>query len=264
MNPVKSSNLPVKLFFKQALRQLGSLSKQFIDHFPNYCVLCQAPVTGRKLCHSCIVAIKTAPISCFQCAEPLQTAHSATLDNLGEQHFICGRCQKQPPHFQRVIAGGLYLQPLSGLLQLFKFQQRIQLTHVLADILLQSIQQTADYQKPDAIIAVPLHKKRLRQRGYNQAQLIASVLSKELNIPLIRKGIYRDKITEEQTRLTLPQRKKNLRGAFRLEAKLPQHVAIVDDVITTGSTTDELAKVFIKHQVTNVDIWCIAKTPQMK
>ncbi len=259
MDSVKNSNLPEKPFFQYAVHQLQTLSSQFMDHFPNYCVLCQAPVSGRKLCHSCTLAIEKAPLSCSQCAEPI-----ADSNYLTHSSYTCGRCQKQSPHFNRVITGGLYLTPLSELLQQFKFQQRIELTHVLGHILLNSIQQLVSYSLPEAIIAVPLHTKRLRQRGYNQAQLIAGFLSRKLNIPLIRQGIYRDKITEEQTRLTLSERKKNLKGAFRIETELPQHIAIVDDVITTGSTTDELAKELIQHHVTNVDVWCIAKTPQMK
>ncbi len=264
MNPLQAFNLPIKPFFKHVMSQSARLSAKLVHHFPNFCVLCQAPVVGRQLCHSCIQAIQKAPESCFRCAEPLETTCYHSQDNQHQQRYLCGRCQKQPPYFNRVIAGGLYLAPLSGLLQQFKFHQRIELTHVLGHILLESIQQQAAYSLPRALIAVPLHHKRLRQRGYNQAQLIAEFLSHQLDIPLISRGIYRDKMTTEQSRLTRAERKKNLRGAFKVETRLPQQLAIVDDVITTGSTSDELARMLMKQHATRVDIWCVAKTPQIK
>lgn len=120
-------------------------------------------------------------------------------------------------------------------------------------------------QKPDAIIPIPLHVKRLRQRGYNQALEIAKPLSKQLNIPILTNHLVRNKHTRPQTDCTIKERKKNISNSFTV-VNPPQFqtIAIVDDVITTGATINEAAKVLKQNGVEQVFAWSCANTNLLK
>ena len=114
---------------------------------------------------------------------------------------------------------------------------------------------------PEYIIPVPLHPKRIRQRGYNQATLLAKPLSKALALPLDKFQVKRTRYTPAQSQLHKKARLKNMKNAFSCKKDLPyQHVAIVDDVMTTGSTLNTLAHCLKQNGVSRVDVWVIART----
>jgi ComF family protein len=115
-------------------------------------------------------------------------------------------------------------------------------------------------QKPDVIVPVPLHKSRYRQRGFNQALEIARTVSKDMQVPLDVYSCQRQHDTPQQSQLPAKQRRKNLKNAFAVVRPLnAAHVAILDDVMTTGSTVHELAKVLKKAGVAKVDVWVCAR-----
>jgi ComF family protein len=119
----------------------------------------------------------------------------------------------------------------------------------------------SNFEPPDALIAVPMHISRLRERGYNHSTLIAQHLSKTLKIPLLRHTLIKSKATTAQAKQSLQQRKKNLIGSFKVKKIIhAKNVAIVDDVVTTGSTADEIAKILKKNGVDYVQVWGIAHT----
>lgn len=116
-------------------------------------------------------------------------------------------------------------------------------------------------QWPEALLPVPLHSKRLRTRGYNQALLIAKSLAKQWKLPLITQGVQRQKHTEAQSLVDIQKRRINVKGSFILTTKLPyQHVAIIDDVITTGSTINELAHTLKSHGIAQVSAFAVCRT----
>jgi ComF family protein len=115
---------------------------------------------------------------------------------------------------------------------------------------------------PDCLLPVPLHSSRLRQRGFNQSIEIARVIAKRLQIPIVHDAVIRRRSTESQTGLTAKQRQKNIRGAFDVVGDLAgKHVLIIDDVVTTGSTVNELAKVLKRKGVKRVGVLSIARAP---
>lgn len=115
--------------------------------------------------------------------------------------------------------------------------------------------------KPQAIIPVPLHKNRLRERGFNQSIELIRPFTRQNNIPLLRKAVYRNRDTGEQKGLTENMRKTNIANAFSIAKTLNyQHVAIFDDVITTGATCVALKDLLLQHGVKKVEIWCCATT----
>jgi ComF family protein len=116
---------------------------------------------------------------------------------------------------------------------------------------------------PDAIVPVPLHRSRLRKRGYNQALELAKPLAKHLGIPLLRDGLCRGRVTQPQTELAAVQRRRNVRGAFiaHVDGKAPGHVAVLDDVFTTGATLAECVRVLKRAGIARVDVWALARAP---
>jgi ComF family protein len=150
---------------------------------------------------------------------------------------------------------------MDHLIQLLKFQGQLAAATLLGNLLQEMLtQRTAPL--PEALLPVPLHPKRLAERGFNQALEIARVVSKPLAIPIIARTVQRHRPTPPQVSLNAKARRSNVRGAFRRQQLIQaKHVAIIDDVITTGSTVTEIAGVLKKAGVEEIEVWALARTP---
>ena len=162
---------------------------------------------------------------------------------------------------------GRYNEPLSTLIHRFKFQKQFWLDRTLARLLylaVRNARRTHGLMIPDVIIPVPLHHFRQWQRGYNQADLLARQLAKWLRIPYSNDVLRRTKRTPTQRGLSAKDRRQNLKNAFQLTPTGKQRcyrcVALVDDVITTGSTLNEIAKQLRKMHVEHIQVWGLART----
>ncbi len=144
---------------------------------------------------------------------------------------------------------------MSGLIRAFKFHASPRAGSVLLELFWRSLSTTP----VEALVAVPLHDRRARQRGFNQAQWLATRLATRLDLPLIEAGRVRD--TLSQRGLDRPARRANLRRAFRVEARLPARIALVDDVMTTGATLDALAMACRQAGAEVIEAWTLARTP---
>lgn len=223
-----------------------------------HCALCGLTSQTAGFCHSCQLAIKQQASLCLTCGSQLKS--SAVLE--------CGACLRKPPCFDHFIAAAEYKAPVSKAISQMKFQQKLDLLRQFSLFLLEQINTryqtlTADNKGstlPQAIIPIPLHPRRLRERGYNQSLLIANYLSKGQKIPLLTNSLLRIKNTPHQIGLKATQRRSNLKGAFAIKGGLPEHIALVDDVFTTGSTINEAVKVCRQHGAKRIDIWCLART----
>ena len=172
----------------------------------------------------------------------------------------CGECLKISPPYDRVISAFHYEPPVSDFITQLKYSAQLQLLPVLSDYLVKKIQSSYKTSNlPELIIATPLHPKKLVSRGFNQSRLIANKISKALKIRMLDKGVNRIKQTQAQSGLDSVERKRNIKNAFQVQTDLPLHVAVVDDVVTTGMTAAELSKQLLKHGATKVDIWCLAR-----
>lgn len=172
---------------------------------------------------------------------------------------ICGSCLKIPPHFHHSTIPLEYTFPTEEIIKSLKYKQKYIYFELLGKLLLDSIY-TGNSQLPECIIPVPLHPLRLFKRGFNQSGLIASYLADHLHIPCMANCCKRIKNTQQQAGLSLKLRSKNIAGAFSVPASLNyQHVAIVDDVVTTGSTVNEMARVLKLAGVNRVDVWACAR-----
>lgn len=200
------------------------------------------------VCTHCIKFIPALGPGCRHCAYPLPDSHFQ----------VCGHCIKKTPYFDRAIINYIFEEPLRSLLHQFKYRDGLFLSSFLSHLIFSSIKNQTEM--PQCLIPVPMHPQRIRQRGFNQAAVLARTLAKKLQIPCDLFSCQKILNTEPQASLDGKQRKKNLRHAF-VTQKLPyQHIAIIDDLLTTGNTVNELAFTLKTSGVRKVDVWCCART----
>lgn len=169
---------------------------------------------------------------------------------------LCGKCVAEPPHFDAVVAACRYTHPLAGLIQAYKYGGRLAAGPALASLLAGRMAG-----KPDLIVPVPLTAQRLRERGFNQALEIARALGRRWQVPVAAELCAKTRDTVPQTRLPWKQRRKNIRGAFVVMGNpAGLHVAVVDDVLTTGATLGELARNLKRAGAATVTAYVIART----
>ena len=226
------------------LRRLGRLL------CPPTCILCGAAGQARDLCAGCERDLPRSHRVCPRCALPAAGA--------GE----CGRCQRHAPPFSRSLCAFDYAFPVDRMLQALKFRGALVNGRVLGELLANHVARRAPA-LPAAIVPMPLHRRRLAERGFNQAYEIARPLARRFGLPLETGRVERVRATLEQTGLDARGRRANLRGAFvAAGGAWPAHVAVVDDVMTTGSTAVELARSLRRAGVRRVDVWCVARAAQ--
>lgn len=220
------------------------------------CLLCGARSQSGLLCTGCAGELPRlpAPQLCPQCATP--SPAGAT----------CGRCLSHPPHYDRTIAAWRYAYPADRLLQSFKYGARLALANFCAEHIARAGALRADPLRInphhiDLVLAMPLHPRRLAERGFNQALEIARPLARALELPVGALALERVRDTAAQAGLPFAERVKNVRGAFACRRDLGGlRVAVVDDVMTTGATLDELAKTLKRAGAVHVENWVAART----
>lgn len=220
---------------------------------PPHCLLCgQSGSRQRDLCAACAADLVRNDMCCPRCAVPLET--SAPL---------CGECLQREPSFAAAFAPFVYCSPLDQLVTRLKFGGSLAAGRVLSELWIDVLRSTRP-PRPDALIPVPLHPGRLRERGYNQALELARPLAQTLRIELCDDLLARVRVTAAQSNLDAVARRKNLRGAFCVgsDRPLPAHVAVVDDVMTTGATLQECARTLLRAGARRVDVWALARAPK--
>lgn len=196
---------------------------------------------------------------CYACLPRLSSPRCAVCALPGTGSDVCGACLAHPPAFDRSRAAVSYAFPVDALLHSFKYRSTLALASVLADLLVENLETT---ELPDFIVPMPLHPARLRERGFNQALELARHVSKRLRVPLLPTACRRIRDTPSQTGLPWKEREKNMSNAFSCETAdlAGSHIALLDDVMTTGATLNELANVLRKHGTATVSAWVVART----
>jgi ComF family protein len=170
---------------------------------------------------------------------------------------ICGSCQKDPPHFDSTAPLFAYVFPVDRLVQELKYRSSLPLAAYLAAEFLTHLESAGI----DCIVPMPLHPSRLKQRGFNQAQELARPLARQLGLPLLASACTRCLDSAPQASLPWRARQRNVRGAFACSVDLTgRSVAVVDDVMTTGATLNELARTLKLHGARRVTNWIAART----
>jgi len=216
--------------------------------FPTLCALCGGyGQRGRELCRGCEADLPLIAVACSQCGAPLPVAGR------------CGRCQRHPPAYARTVAIYHYRPPLDALVKRLKFNGDLHLARLLGELMAERLV-AMNFTVPDVIVPVPLHVRRLRQRGFNQALELARPVAERLAIPLDRHHVIRSRATDPQSDLPAKLRSGNVKGAFAVAADFTaQRVAIVDDVMTTGHTVNELARTLRRTGATDICVWTCAR-----
>ncbi|RON76882.1 ComF family protein [Pseudomonas fluorescens] len=222
-----------------------------------HCLLCDELAEAEMpICVACETDLPWLGDHCETCALPLPAAG-----------LICDECLLEPPAFEQVVAPWQYGFPVDSLITRFKHNAKWPFGHLLADVLGQYLQHRFDegLPRPDGLLPVPLANKRLRQRGFNQAAMLARWLSQSLGLPCEEQFLRRTKDTDAQQALDAKARKGNLRTAFSLtpdSAVKGRHLALIDDVLTTGATAQALARLLMNAGAARVDVYCLARTPK--
>ena len=222
--------------------------RSFINQlFPRPCLLCGDEAGSGHLCPACVTDLPwhTQP-QCPQCATPTP---------LGQ---TCGACLKRPPAFDRTLAALGYTFPLDRLIPRLKYHGRLAIAPALGECLARAAEGAP---VPDRLIPMPLHAKRIRERGFNHATEIARDVAKRLGLPLDTSSCQRTRDTPPQMGLARDARRRNLHGAFACSGDVGgQRIALIDDVMTTGTSLDELAATLKQAGAREVTCWVAART----
>ncbi len=224
--------------------KLSTLSRNLLAWTGGDCLLCGEESGPELLCAACAAELPALAEHCPQCALPSPAG------------AVCGSCLDRPPHYDRTLALWRYEFPCDRLVQALKYRARLALSGFFARSLA-----SRPLPEVDLVVPMPLHPKRLAERGFNQALEIARDLARRLGRPIEPRGVLRVKDTLPQTELPYEERAKNVRGAFLCRLDLSgASVAVLDDVMTTGATLNELARALKRAGATRVENFVIART----
>ncbi|HHA1315012.1 TPA: DNA utilization protein GntX [Enterobacter kobei] len=222
---------------------------------PGLCWLCKMPLalSAWGVCSVCTRSLERRITTCPQCGLPA-----------ANRYLPCGRCLKKPQPWSALVAVDDYVRPLSRLIHALKFSGQSSLAPPLARLLLLAVLQarrTRALPKIDMVVNVPLYRRRHWRRGYNQSDLLCRPLARWLGCRYTASALTRVHATAVQHQLNARLRKRNLKNAFRLELAVNGlHIAIVDDVVTTGSTVAELSRLLLRSGAASVQVWCLCRT----
>lgn len=254
-------------FVKRARELIVKLWTIFIDNlYPHLCPSCKTQTDDESFCLFCWKHLRfiEGPC-CLICGEP--------LDARGAGDLLCPLCgrgeegEEEGYVFDRSLSAFIYNDTIAKAICQYKFKRHTFLSKFFAKFLLRKLKTLGD--RVDFIIPVPIHKKRLLWRGYNQSLLLAWEISRRSSLECIPKLLLKVRETPSQTTLRFRKRKSNLRSAFvinekHLELVRDKNILIVDDVFTSGSTANECAKVLKKNNVAKVFVLTVARTPTSK
>ena len=226
---------PLQLALKQLRRSL----------MPGSCLLCGSNSRDSLLCRPCTSDLPPLPVQrCPQCGE--QTTH-------GER---CGACLKDSPAFEKASAIFRYEFPVDRIIHAYKYGHQLAVAEWAAELIAQQINRD-EY---NLLVPMPLHAARLRERGFNQSQEIARRIASKKNLPLDSHSLIRNRPTAPQAELPMKERSRNVRGAFECTSDLSgRSVLLIDDVMTTGATLREAARVIKLHGATRIDVAVVAR-----
>ncbi len=223
---------------------------------PTHCLACDQleinanePALETGFCRDCYDNLPFLENTCSQCG----------LNFVGPSD-VCGSCLTSPPSYDACFCPMEYTAPISDLICRLKYGDQPQLAARLAELMVDQIT-CQGIELPDAIISVPMHNSKLRKRGYNQSTELAKQISRLIDRPFINNALMKSKATSRQATQTLKQRQNNVKNSFLAHKNLGfKHIAIVDDVVTTGATVEEISKILKKNGVDYIQVWGLART----
>ncbi len=229
---------------------ISGILQAVMQRLPTTCALCGEPgASGLSLCRPCRNELPWNRLACVACAEPLTS-----------QTEWCARCLRRPPPFTRSWVPLLYADPVDHLITGLKFNGKLAYAQVLAQLLAEH----APDETASCIVPVPLHRNRLRARGFNQALELVRPLGRRMGLPVDWRAVRRTRMTVAQSGLPAGRRSGNVTGAFTAQRRFDgERVVLFDDVVTTGHTAAELARCLRRAGAAEVLLWACARAPAL-
>jgi ComF family protein len=243
--------------------QAMNVARQWVEHaiglvYPRNCLFCSTALAEQErgvICAACLTTVRRIePPFCQQCAAPFAGAITDT--------FVCGYCKDLRFAFTRAVCGCRAEGIVRESIHRFKYNREMYLGPHLAEWLIEAAQQWIDWQTVDAIVPVPLHPRKKREREFNQSEYLAAALSRHFDRPALVGQLRRVKDTATQTALDAGQRDRNLRNAFaarRMDAFSGKRLVLVDDVFTTGATLNSCARILCRAGASSVIALAVAR-----
>jgi len=236
----------------------GFIGSLFDILFPEACRICGERVReqdGLPICRDCWEKLELiTPPFCTICGMPF-----VSRDGISHP---CSSCEKKPPRFKIARAVGKYTGPLREAIIEFKYKGRRSIAGKLGKMMADMVGRDPGFGDVELVIPVPLHRSRMRERGFNQSELLAREIGRELGIPVDTSSLIRAKRTTSQVGLGMEERRKNVAGAFevlRSESIDGRSLLLVDDVMTTGATVNECSKALMKEGAKSVSVAVLAR-----
>ena len=216
------------------------------------CPVCLEPKEWREglICPACQSLWPAVECPCQVCALPLKS----------ESIHVCGQCQQHPPAFDRVLTSASYQSMATWCIKRLKYRQDFLAGRILVDQFLNYLA-TVEIESVDCLVPMPLHWWRQLRRGFNQSALLAHSIGTRLNLPVANNLARRTRATPPLEGLSRKQRRRVMNGVFTCKPVKGRHIAVVDDVMTTGASAQALAKQLKAKGARQVDIWVMARTP---
>lgn len=226
--------------------------------FPSVCRICNGPLNGAKwVCCECMERIiTTSPPYCDLCGFPLPPSFSNTTRPL------CKDCRKRTPHFYKARSVAIYDGVMRECIHLLKYEKKMALSRPLGKMMADLIKGYISKEEFDLIVPVPLHHKKKKERGFNQAELLSNEVGKTVGVPVNAKDLIKHRSTPSQTDLSKKQRITNVKNSFRIRQKDPffyKRILLIDDVFTTGATINECSKVLLLADAKSVFALTLAR-----
>ncbi|MFA5271683.1 MAG: ComF family protein [Candidatus Omnitrophota bacterium] len=232
--------------FKKALKTFTDIV------LPNLCFVCDEKITSGHLCKKCLEKIEfILPPLCKLCSRAFSP----------KKKPICGKCKSANLPYEQLICITAYKEPIASLIHLFKYGNYSYLSDTLSVLMIQHLIRIGlDLSKYDIITPVPMHKAKLRERGYNQSELLAKIIAKHFNISLRNDIISVKSIRPQQAKLSGRDRKENLKNLFEVKENMEgKSVILIDDIFTTGQTVKECSYA-LKNKGARITVLTLAKT----
>lgn len=222
---------------------------------PPHCLVCDAVLAASPpICTACRADLPGNPHGCIRCGLPLPQ---------GDAGRACGRCLRRPPPQTGCFVPFVYGEPVDRLLTALKFGGDLAAGRLLGELLADEADRVALRDRVDVLLPLPLHRDRLRQRGFNQVQELLRPLAARWALPQRHDLLQRRRATAPQSDLSAGQRRKNLRGAFEVVGDVRDaRVLLADDVITTGTTVAEAARALLAAGAAEVHVLAVARVPK--
>jgi ComF family protein len=246
-----------------ARQQVITATRAMLDLIlPPRCRICNRSTVGEGIpwvCQTCWLAVAyIKPPICYQCGQPF----AAPPEGIALSTHRCGVCRLTPPPYSKARAVGFYRGTLREMIHAMKYQPIYGLVRPLADLLCSQFNVHWGDRMPDLLIPVPLHRRRRRQREFDQALALARHVSQQINIPLTDDLLIRHRHTASQVGLNAAQRRRNVRQAFQLkgaQACQGRSLLLIDDVYTTGATIGECARLLQQAGADWVGVYTLAR-----